>query len=356
MQMLSDMMIRFNIESWFLQVFIVVVITLLISFFLKRLLVKIRAQVEKTKSYWDDALIDAMQRPLTVMIWVIGLTLAAEIVQVETNTVIFSIAGSIRAIGVIFVFTWFLVSFINQVEKNIIHSKQQQSISFDRTTVDAIAKLLRISIVIIAFLVILQTLGYSISGVLAFGGIGGIAVGFAAKDLLANFFGGLMIYMDRPFSVGDWIRSPDKEIEGIVEHIGWRLTHIRTFDKCPLYVPNSIFTTISVENPSRMTSHRIYETIGVRYDDAGKMADIIKAVKKMMKEHEDIDSSQTLIVNLNKFAPSSLGFFIYAFTRTTDWIRYNEVKQDILLKIINIIEQHGATCATPPQPATSLMA
>ena len=104
----------------------------------------------------------------------------------------------------------------------------------------------------------MQALGYSISGVLAFGGIGGIAVGFAAKDLLANFFGGLMIYLDRPFSVGDWIRSPDKNIEGTVEEIGWRLTRIRTFDKRPLYVPNSTFTQISVENPSRMLNRRIY--------------------------------------------------------------------------------------------------
>ena len=113
----------------------------------------------------------------------------------------------------------------------------------------------------------MQLFDYSVSGLLAFGGIGGIAVGFAAKDLLANFFGGLMIYLDRPFSVGDWIRSPDKEIEGTVEDIGWRLTRIRTFDKRPLYIPNSIFASISVENPSRMSNRRIYEKIGIRYDD-----------------------------------------------------------------------------------------
>ena len=91
---------------------------------------------------------------------------------------------------------------------------------------------------------------------------------FAAKDLLANFFGGLTIYLDRPFAVGDWIRSPDREIEGTVERIGWRLTLIRTFDKRPLYIPNAVFTTIAVENPSRMHNRRIYETIGIRYDDA----------------------------------------------------------------------------------------
>ena len=196
-------------------------------------------------------------------------------------------------------------------------------------------------------MVALQSLGYSISGVLAFGGVGGIAVGFAARDLLANFFGGLMIYMDRPFNVGEWIRSPDKEIEGTVEKIGWRLTTIRTFDKRPLYVPNSLFNNISVENPSRMSNRRIKETIGIRYDDLSKMKKIIDDVKKMLKEHPEIDKNKTLIVNFNEFAPSSLDFFVYTFTKTTDWVHYHEIKQEIMLSIINIIESNGAECAFP---------
>ena len=156
-----------------------------------------------------------------------------------------------------------------------------------------------------------------------------------------------MIYMDRPFNVGEWIRSPDKEIEGTVEKIGWRLTTIRTFDKRPLYIPNSIFNNISVENPSRMSNRRIKETIGIRYDDLSKMEKIINDVRKMLKEHADIDTTKTLIVNFNEFAPSSLDFFIYTFTKTTDWIRYHEIKQDILLNIINIVESNGAQCAFP---------
>ena len=193
----------------------------------------------------------------------------------------------------------------------------------------------------------MQYYGFSISGILAFGGVGGVAVGFAAKDLLANFFGALMIFLDRPFSIGDWVRSPDQNIEGTVEDIGWRLTCIRPFDKRPLYVPNSTFTQISVENPSRMTNRRIYETIGVRYDDASKIDPIITQVKTMLREHHDIDSNLTLIVNLNTFAPSSLDFFIYCFTKTTDWVMFHEIKQDVLLKILAIIEQFGAECAFP---------
>ena len=193
----------------------------------------------------------------------------------------------------------------------------------------------------------MQTLGLSISGVLTFGGIGGIAVGFAAKDLLANFFGGLVIYLDRPFKVGDWIRSPDRDIEGTVIRIGWRLTEIRTFSQRPLYIPNSMFSTISLENPSRMLNRRIFETIGVRYSDLSKMQAIVADVHALLSKHEDIDQAKTLIVNFDAFNASSVDFFIYTFTKTVNWVEYHGVKQKILLEIADIIAGYGAEIAFP---------
>ncbi|MDW2150525.1 mechanosensitive ion channel family protein, partial [Vibrio sp. 378] len=211
----------------------------------------------------------------------------------------------------------------------------------------AIAKVGRLFIITIGVLTIMQAFGLSLSGLLTFGGVGGLIVGLAAKDLLSNFFGGLMIYFDRPFKVGDWIRSPDRQIEGTVERIGWRMTSIRTFDKRPLYVPNSVFSNIVVENPSRMLNRRIYEVVGLRYDDADKVPEIITAVREMLKNHKDIDTRQTLIVNFDTFGPSSLNFFIYTFTKTVNWVRYHEVKQDVLLKVVGIIKEHNADIAFP---------
>jgi MscS family membrane protein len=228
-------------------------------------------------------------------------------------------------------------------------SPEKMKDPFDQTTVSAMTKLLRGSIVITASLIVLQSMGYSIAGVLTFGGIGGIAIGFAAKDLLANFFGGLMIYLDRPFIVGDWVRSPDKNIEGTVEMIGWRLTTIRTFDKRPLYVPNATFATISVENPSRMSHRRIYETIGIRYQDAHLMDKITAEIKQMLIADDEIDSEQTLIVNFTQFNASSLDIMVYTFTTTTDWIHFQEIKHRILLKIYAIISAQGANIAFPTQ-------
>jgi len=332
---------------WATQIFVVIFVALLADFFQRRILHSLAKRFAKTNNHWDDAVLEAMRRPLSLLIWVTGISLAAQIAAAQAKAEIFSIVDPARDVLVIVALTWFLVRFIRQAQKNIIAAGAAKGKEVDVTTLDAITKLLRLSVIITAGLVVLQTLGFSISGVLAFGGVGGIAVGFAARDLLANFFGGLMIYLDRPFSVGDWVRSPDREIEGTVEQIGWRLTIIRTFDKRPLYVPNSVFANIAVENPSRMTNRRIYETFGLRYDDMGKMSAITADVEAMLKNHPAIDTEQTLMVNFVTCAPSSVDFFVYTFTKTTVWADFHVIKQEVLLKIADIVEQHGAEMAFP---------
>ncbi len=332
---------------WIPQVFLVVFTALVADFLQRRVLDRLAKRLKKTRNPWDDALLYSARKPLSVLIWVLGISFAAEIVNHQTDFGLGAVIDPARSVLSIVVIAWFVVRLIRQTELNIIAERKAKDEGIDVTTLDAVAKLLRLSVIITAVLVTLQTLGFSISGVLAFGGVGGIAMGFAARDLLANFFGGLMIYLDRPFSVGDWIRSPDRNIEGVVEKIGWRLTMIRTFDKRPLYVPNATFASIAVENPSRMTNRRIKETIGIRYDDADKMQGIVTDVEAMLRAHPDIDSSLTLMVNFNAFAASSLDFFIYTFTKTTDWQTYHGVKQDVLIRIYTIICNHGAEVAFP---------
>lgn len=333
---------------WVWQVFPIVLITLLANYFARFIMERLEQQFKKTHNLWDDALFEAAKSPLAYLIWLLGFSWVVAILELQSDAAIFSFFSPLLDVLVIVLLTWFLLRLVFQLEQRLIDRPSQTADdAIDPTTVHALGKLIRTAVVITASLVVLQSLGYSVSGVLAFGGIGGIAVGFAAKDLLANFFGGLMVYMDRPFAIGDWIRSPDKQIEGTVEHIGWRQTRIRTFDKRPLYVPNSTFAQISVENPSRMSNRRIYETIGVRYDDAAQIRAIVDDVKQMLENHPEIDADQTLIVNFNAFAPSSLDFFIYTFTKTTQWVKFHQIKQDVLLSVLDIIIKHGADIAYP---------
>ncbi|MBE0621742.1 MAG: mechanosensitive ion channel family protein [Burkholderiales bacterium] len=337
----------FLAEPWLPQMLIAIVATVAINLVAEFLLRHAARATAKTATPWDEALVRSASKPMLVAIWLVGLAFAATIVRKHTEAPIFDFVAPTRDIGVMTCLAWFLLRFIGNVSRNIVAARKAKGEEVDQTTIDAMSKLARLTVLVTAVLMAMQTLGFSITGVLTMGGIGGIAVGFAAKDLLANFFGGLTIYLDRPFSVGDWIRSPDKAIEGTVEYISWRHTRVRAFNKNPIYVPNALFTTIVVENPSRMTNRRIKETIGIRYEDLPKMARIVADVKAMLETHPEIDTQQTLIVNFNEFADSSLNFFIYTFTKTKAWVRYHEIKQDVLLQVAEIIERHGAEIAFP---------
>jgi len=329
------------------EVFAVVLATLVGSYLARRLILRLGRETGRTRTVADDALVAALAQPIRLLIWVIGIAFAADVALHETGSALVGVVDPARTVGVVVSLAYFAVRFIGEYQSRWVADRKGRGKQVDETAADAIAKLLRAATAITAVLVAMQSLGFSISGLLAFGGVGGLAVGLAAKDLLANLFGGLTVYLDRPFSVGDWIRSPDKELEGVVEHIGWRSTRIRTFSKRPLYVPNAIFTNIVVENPSRMTHRRINETIGVRYDDMGRMADILADVKAYLAASERIDQDQALMVNLDEFGPSSANFFVYCLTRTTVWAEYHDVKQAVLLEISRIIESHGAEIAFP---------
>jgi len=335
-------------EAWRvgIVVFALVFGTATVAYIASHIIGALERKFGQTKNLWDDALLHAARKPVVAFVWLQGVYWAAEVAHKYSDAEIFKANESVLQIGFIFVLVWAVLRLIKEAE-GILVSPLKMKQPMDYTTVNAVSKLSRAVVIITAVLISMQSMGYSISGVLAFGGVGGIAVGFAAKDLLANFFGGFIIHLDRPFKVGDWVRSPDRNIEGTVEHIGWRLTTIRTFDKRPLYVPNAAFTTIAVENPSRMTNRRIYETIGIRYVDVGQMASIVDDIKAMLQQHEDIDSDQTLIVNFLAFNASSLDIMVYTFTKTTQWVPFHEVKQDVLLKISDIIEGYGAEVAFP---------
>ena len=338
-----------GIEPWVASLVAIALITILVNQLAQILIRQAIRASEKTTTVWDDALLRSAGRPVLAAVWVVGLGFMARVVEREVGGSFAEEALGVRDVLLIACVAWFLIRFIGRFSRNVVAQRKARGEEFDVTTVDALGKLARLVVIVLAVLMGAQTLGFKVTGLLALGGVGGIAVGFAAKDLLANFFGGLTIYLDRPFGVGEWIRSPDKSIEGTVEYISWRHTRIRAFNKNPIYVPNSVFTTIVVENPSRMSHRRIKETVGLRYDDFAVVAVIVADIKAMLKAHPGIDQTQTLIVNFNQFGPSSLDLLIYTFTRTIVWVEYHEVKQDVLLRIGEIIERHGAEIAFPTQ-------
>ncbi|MGI9337097.1 MAG: mechanosensitive ion channel family protein [Gammaproteobacteria bacterium] len=311
---------------------------------------KLRRHANKTESPWDNAVINVVDAPLMTAIVAIGLQHAA--FSVAQHFPQFSgvreFSADLRAMIIVVTVFWLLMRLIGELER--VYRNRILRIG-DKDLAPGILysvfRMLRFAVFVLAALTAMDALGVSVSGILAFGGVGGVVLGFAAKDTLANFFSGLMIFWERPFVVGDWIRCPSINAEGTVERIGWRLTQIRTFDQRPLYIPNSLFSGGIIENPQRMTNRRIYEYFGVRYDDIGKIRAILADIRQVLAKHKDIDQKQICIVNLDRYGASSADCFIYAMTTTTQWRAFHEVKEEILLTVADIIAKHGAEFAFP---------
>jgi MscS family membrane protein len=328
----------------------ITLITLFLFFIKNKLINIIFALSQKTNTVYDELILFSIKTPSTYLILLGYIFVITDyFVKNETLNMNFSLSSSVFSL-IIITISWSLLRGLNYYLYLKPFTKKLSSdddITLITETYEIVIRILKILVVIITALIIMQEIGLSISGLLAFGGVGGLIVGLAAKDLLSNFFGGMMIFFDRPFRVGEFIKSPDRNIEGVVEKIGWRLTVVRTFSKNVLYIPNTAFSSIIVENATRMSNRRINETIGIRYDDLNKMKDIIQDVNSILESNIDIDQTQKAKVFFKSFSASSCDFFVYAFTITKDWEEFLRIKQDVLLKVAEIIEKHNAEIAYP---------
>lgn len=333
--------------SWVIEVAFVLFVTLLADYVLRHLAKRFLPRLKKSRKMWDDALLLAVMTPLKVLVWIVGISFIGLIIREGFwDGGVLELVEPIRDTAFVLLFVWFAIAFIREIEQKYLRPRPEQQ-SIDRTMVKAIGQLCRIGVFAISGLILMQMLGIPVSGIVAIGGLSGVALGFAAKDLLANFCGGLMIFLDRPFAIGDWISSPEKEIEGHVEHIGWRLTRILTLEKRPIYVPNALFSTIVVQNSSRMSNRRIMIPVTLRYADGEKLAVIVRDIEKMLCANPGIDQNRVRLAKLEKLGPSGLDLLLHCFTIPTQLEEFRAVQQDVLLKILEIVKAHGARCAFP---------
>lgn len=332
-----------------IEIAVVLGVTIIVSIAERFVYKHLYPKMKEKKKNWLCAIIKAIHGPFQVFIWFFGISLAVDLwTGFFQNSKVMGIYSPIREAGGVILTLWFFSSLVTQSERFLMKKERTKKGNVDKMTVRAIGQVLRAVIIFTGIILILQSIFHMpVSGIIALASGGGITIGFAAKDLLANFFGGLMIFLDRPFVLGDWIHIPEKNIEGTVEQIGWRLTVVRTFDKRPVYIPNSLFLILLVETPSRMTNRRINETVGIRYDDGKKIPQLLKAIKKMIASHKEVDQNCTSYVYFTGFSESSLNIYVSCYTIPIDRDNYLRVQSDIFLKIFHLVQECGAECAFP---------
>jgi len=300
----------------------------------------------RTKTPLDDLLLNAAERPANMLIIILGLLLTVHVLQPPAE--VFPIIGLIDQLGriaSIVVGVWFLWRLIEGLAVYFTARAGESDSPLDDQLVPFIAKTMKIFLILTAVLVVAQNMGYSVSGLIASLGIGGIAVAMAARDAIANIFGSVMILVDRPFMVGDWIKTG--EFEGVVEAIGFRSTRIRTFAKTLVNVPNSQLANMVIDNIDARSTRRIKMRIGLTYDATpGQIKAVIEGIEAILCRHPGVDQSYKL-VKFDEFEDSSLSIFLYYFSSSKVWEEYLQVRQEVNMQIMSLLEELDVQFAFP---------
>lgn len=285
----------------------------------------------------------AFESPLRIFFVGIGFYLALMYLPLETKTNELIVQMYRSFIIFLLGYGLFNLSASSSVMFKKIGSKFD--VDVDEILLPFLSKLVRIIIIALMISIIAGEWGYDVNGFVAGLGLGGLAFALAAKDAIANLFGGVIIVTEKPFSIGDWIRTPS--VEGTVEEITFRSTKVRTFAQAVVTVPNSTLANEPITNWTKMGKRRISFHLGVTYTTPKeKLEASIRKIEEMLKSHPDIDQ-ELIFVRFDEFNESSLDIFLYFFTKTTVWGQFLAVKEDVNFKIMEILEGEGVSVAFP---------
>ncbi len=219
--------------------------------------------------------------------------------------------------------------------------------SLDNHVIPIIRKVLRVFVVIVGGLFILQNLDINITALLAGISIGGLALALAAQDTLKNFFGSLMIFIDKPFSVGHWITSGD--LDGTVEEVGFRSTRIRTFRNSLTYVPNGKLADSTIDNHGLRKYRRFFMHIAITYDTPPDLIEVfVEGLRKIVERHPRT-RKDFYIVEFNEMGDFSLKVMFYIFFAVPTWPEELKARHEVLIEIVRLAEKLGIRFAFPTQ-------
>ncbi len=296
-----------------------------------------------TDTYNDDKIISALKGPIRFAFILVGAHLFFLIIFKETEFI-----KNILNTLVVYTIFWAIISVLESLRDLFHHATEKFNPDLAKEMGNFILKIVKVLVGGVGLGAMLQVWGINVTALVASLGLGGLAFALAAKDTASNMFGSFALLADKSIRIGEWIKVGG--VEGTVEDIGMRTTKIRSFEKSLITVPNQIVSNSPIENFSRRGVRRIKMRIGLTYSTTGEQMDtIVQEIRSMLHNHENISQKETLLVNFESFGDSALNIFIYTFTNTANWERYLNIREDIHLKIMKIVEDNGSAFAFPSQ-------
>jgi len=337
----------FGIKIWqYLAVFFWILIGLILMKVFEFLLDNyVRRLAQKTKFTWDDDLIDGIEKPsgyifVTAFFLLTYSNLQFSVTVSHALSVFLEVALSAAVV-------WLFYNLADVFSKYLTVVTSKTETELDDQLIPLIRKTLRFFVLVMGVIAILQNNGVNVASLIAGLGIGGLAVALAARETLANFFGSVTIFMDRPFKIGDWIKSGN--VEGTVEEVGFRSTRIRTFYNSLVSVPNSNLANADIDNLGLRKYRRLKTVLNLTYSTTPEqMEAFVEGIKAIVKANDHF-RQDAYEVHFNSFGAHSLDVLVYVFFDVPDWSTELQQRHNFLLEILRLAKEVGIEFAFPTQ-------
>lgn len=315
-----------------------------------KLLVKLLNKlINRKRQIADHSTLTFVLSPLKALLASSGTYLA--LMNLHPSASVGAFLLKLYRIGFIIILTWILVRLCDCASDSFFRFNnkldEHLDVSLNKTLMTLLKKVVKILIFAISGIAVLSEAGINVATIITGIGLGGLTFALAAQDTAQNLFGGLVILLDKPFAVDDWIST--SSIEGVVEDINFRSTRIRTFPNSLVVVPNSSLVSSPITNWSKMNKRRASFSIGLTYDTPKeKLEHCISRITEMVNSNPEIIPEDT-VIRFNSFQDSSLEISLVFFTAPTSFSDFQRIKEAVNFGIMEIVEQEGLSFAFPTQ-------
>lgn len=331
--------ISFNL-FWWIEIAVAILLVVGIQTFSSLLIKKLQKKLDSV------AFLRAIKGPWILTLWSLTVVfLVSHLYPQSDQTLALSFLIPLRNACIIGAIAWFLLGWKKEIERSL---QAHHSTKIDPTSLQIISRLTTIVVLFVAVLVILQLLGINTSPLLALGSVGAASIGFASKDVIANFCSGLSLQISRTFVIGEEIALPEKSLTGIIEKIGWFTTTIRDFERREVYLPNNCFSTLLLINVSRKTHRHLKQTLYLSFESAEKIQPVAEKIRQRISQHLNIDSREPIHVHLRKVSEWSMELCIEAFAKVIPLPAFLELQQQILIEAYEVCKEGGIQPAVLP--------
>ena len=313
------------------------------KFFTKIVLVFLQKLSKRTENFYDDRIISALKHPIRFLFVIVAFHVFFLLIYKESIFI-----KNVLDTLVVYTLFWAILNTVEALKELTYAATSKFNPDLSKEMGNFIIAILKILVAGIGLAAILTVWGINVTALIASLGLGGLAFALAAKDTASNLFGSFALLADKSIRIGEWVKVGG--VEGVVEDVGMRTTKIRSFEKTLITVPNQLLANQPIENFSRRGIRRIKMHIGLTYGTTSEQLLKIKAdIEAMLRNHDGISQKDSLMVYFDSFGDSSLNIFVYCFTATANWAKYLEIREDVHVKIMQIVEANGSGFAFPSQ-------